>query len=252
MSLRSQLKNNNVAVGTWLTIAAPALVEGLGNAGLNFIIIDLEHGEPGLEARLADLIRAAQIVGMDSLVRLPAWQLNLAGRILDTGAAGLVIPQVEEAETVIRAIQGSHFPPKGKRGLSVQTRSGRYGAIESGALVNSNQPVILAQIESRTGVENVAAIVSVPGLDGILLGPNDLALSLALSTTGTDLSLETAMTQIARSTLAQNLVLGNVCGDMTGVQRCLEQGVRLLVLSGGLLWRSYAEIVSELQVNGGK
>lgn len=247
MSLHSQLKNNNVAVGTWLTIAAPALVEGLGHAGLQFIIIDLEHGEPGLEASLTDLIRAAQITGMDSLIRLPAWQLDLAGRILDAGASGLVIPQVEEAGTVNWAIQNSHFPPTGKRGVSVQTRAGQYGAIESSDLVKSNQPIILAQIESEAGLKNLAAIVDAPGLDGILLGPNDLALSLAASTTGTNLTLETAITRIAQGTLAQNLALGNVCGDMAGVRRCLDQGVRLLVLSGGLLWRSYSDLLAGIR-----
>jgi len=247
MTLRSQLKNNNIVVGTWLTIAAPGLVEGLGNAGLQFIIIDLEHGEPGLEASLAGLIRAAQITGMDSLVRLPAWRFDLAGRILDAGAAGLVIPQVEEPGVINWAIQNSHFPPTGKRGVSVQTRAGRYGTIKSSDLVATNRPIILAQIETEIGLKNQAPIAGTPGLDGILLGPSDLALSLAASKSATSLSLDAATAQIAQTTLAQNLVLGNVCGDMAGIRRCLEQGTRLLVLSGGLLWRSYTELIASLR-----
>ena len=179
MRLRNRLKNKEILVGTWLTIAAPSLVEGFGGAGLDFAIIDLEHGEAGLEARLTDMIRAGDAFGVDILVRLPTWQLGMAGRILDMGAEGLVIPQVEDQNTVIHAVQSSRFPPTGKRGLSIQTRSGKYGRMETENFVKGDpgKPILLIQIESLKGVEKLQSIVGVPELDGILLGPSDLALS---------------------------------------------------------------------------
>ena len=253
MTMRRRLRERPPLLGAWVTIAAPAVVEGLGRAGLDMVIVDLEHGEPGLEARLADLTRAADAAGIEALVRLPGWRLEDGGRLLDAGAAGIVVPQLEHSETVRRVVLATAYPPAGSRGLSVQTRTGRYGSLKPEALAQEgdHRPLLLGQIESLAGVDNLKHILAEPGLDGILLGPVDLGAALAADASGTRKDLEGVLRDIAAETAAKDLLLAAACAGLEEARRFQILGASLLVMSAGLLWKGYRELAVAIRSPAG-
>ena len=122
-SFRERLAAGEVVVGTWSVIPSSWVAEVLAVAGLDFIIVDMEHGPSGFDVA-AEMVRAAQLHGCAPLVRVPSLDESAILRALDLGPAGVVIPQVQSSEDVRRVIEYSKYPPIGQRGHSPFTRSG--------------------------------------------------------------------------------------------------------------------------------
>jgi 2-keto-3-deoxy-L-rhamnonate aldolase RhmA len=247
MSFRRRLDSGDLLIGTWVTIPAPGIVEGVSAAGLDFVVFDLEHGETGIESRLGELVRAADAAGVDALVRVPEWQLDYLGRLLDIGVQGFIIPQVDDASIIERARDAAYHPPIGRRGFSPQTRAGGYGAV-GGSLRSGAQgdPVLIAQIESIKGMENLTEIAKSAGLDCVILGPNDLSHSIDLSQQEIDYDIEKAIRMIGNEATRNGLVFGGVCSDAEGAEPYRRLGARMLILSGGLLWHRYDHVVKSI------
>jgi len=143
-------------------------------------------------------------------------------------------------------------PPAGSRGLSVQTRAGRYGSLKPEALAQEgDHPLLLGQIESLAGVDNLKHILAEPGLDGILLGPVDLGAALAADASGTRKDLEGVLRDIAAETAAKDLLLAAACAGLEEARRFQILGASLLVMSAGLLWKGYRELAVAIRSPAG-
>lgn len=168
--IRPKLAQAKVTFGTWLAIASSHSAEVMGRAGFDWVILDSQHG--GLsEALLLPMLQALDLTGTPALVRVPWRDPALIMRALDLGAAGVVVPMVNTAEDAEEAVRASRYPPRGMRSFGpVRSFYSADGA--------SEDPLCIVMIETVEALANLEAIAATPGLDGLLVGPVDLALSM--------------------------------------------------------------------------
>ncbi len=176
--LKERLKNGETVIGTWNMIPSPSLVEAIGYSGLDFIVIDAEHGP--VEVQTAEnIVRAAEITGMVPIIRVPNNESHLILRALDIGAHGVQVPHISTKKEAESVVEYSKYHPQGKRGLSPFTRAGKYGLAADGHTVKSNDKIIVVvNIEGIEGIKNMNVIAAVPNVDVIFIGPYDLSQSV--------------------------------------------------------------------------
>lgn len=178
--LKRALADGTPAFGLINSVPAPLLVEMLGYAGYDFVIIDLEHSCTNLET-VEHALRAAECSGTTSLVRVPGPDPHIILRVLDAGAQGVVIPHVTSAEEARIAVSASRYHPLGSRGISGgrMTGFGTLGLKDYFAMAN-DEILVAAMIEDRAGVDAIDAILAVPGIDLVMEGAVDLSQSLGV------------------------------------------------------------------------
>lgn len=185
------------AIGTWTQVAAPELVDMLGASGLDFTIVDCEHGAFGI-AEAENLFRACDAAGLVPLVRAPGLDPGWIGRVLDAGAEAVIVPGVASAADAARAVAAARFAPEGTRGACPCVRAGAHFIRDWPAHVAQEQRKgIIALVETAEGLEQVEAICAVPGLIGMLAGPFDLSVSLGLAGDYRHPRVEAGMVRIA-------------------------------------------------------
>lgn len=168
-------------VGTWLTLLDPTVPELLAGSGFDFLVADGEHGPVATSDLVAMLVatRAAQV---PVLARVAANEPSRIMHALDSGAAGVLVPQIRTVEDAERAVSWCRYPPTGLRGIAPR-RASEYGRHTAAYLASANDLVTCCiQVETREAVANLDALLRVPGVDALLIGPNDL--SAALGHTG--------------------------------------------------------------------
>lgn len=177
MSLKNKLKNNQLTLGSWITIGHPSIVDIMSSAGFEWLVIDIEHTSIDLTT-VHNLIATIQANNMKALVRVSKNEEVIIKRILDMGADGIVVPMVKSKEDALEAIDYAKYPPEGKRGVGL-FRAQKYGLgfNEYKKWVNE-ELVIIAQIEHIDAVNNIEEIITTDGIDGIIIGPYDLSGSI--------------------------------------------------------------------------
>lgn len=174
---RDKLAAGKTLLGTCITFMDPTVTESLSRV-LDFVWIDTEHNPLSLE-RVQGHLMATKGSQTTPLVRVPANDPVLIKPVLDIGAAGVIVPLVKTADDVRLAVAACRYPPEGIRGFGPR-RPSNYGALGGPEYCNAaNQAIItIVQIEQHEALENIDAILAVPGLTSIVVGPNDLAASL--------------------------------------------------------------------------
>ena len=171
---RADLRAGKLLIGCWCSLANPITTEVLGVAGFDWLLLDGEHSPNDLLTFVPQLM-ALKDSASAPVVR-PAWNNPVEiKRLLDGGFYNFLIPFVENADEARRAVAATRYPPQGIRGVSVAQRSNRYGTV-AGYFDGINEQIcVLVQIESRKGVAAAAEIAAVDGIDGLFIGPSDLA-----------------------------------------------------------------------------
>lgn len=173
------IKNRKLSIGSWITFSNEASAEIMAKAGFDWLVIDMEHAPMGIEAA-SRVIRVIDLAGTKVFCRLPSNDINLAKTLLDAGAKGIIVPSVESVQDAEKAVSAVYYPPKGKRGVGLG-RAHAYGsAFEEYRKKANDELTVIAMIETLKGVENVEAIASTSGIDGLLIGPYDLSGSLGV------------------------------------------------------------------------
>jgi len=176
-TLKHKLLSNQLSIGSWLTIPHQSIVEILGTAGFEWLTLDIEHAAIGIEG-VINMIGHIQGNGMQALVRVSKNEEVVIKRVLDAGADGIIVPMIKNREEAIEAVSYVKYPPMGKRGVGLN-RAQKYGtAFTSYQEWVKNEVVVIAQIEHIEAVNNLEDILSVPGIDGIIVGPYDLSASM--------------------------------------------------------------------------
>ena len=172
--LKTALQDNQVTIGSWLSIPSPVVAEIVAQAGFPWLVVDMEHSVIDLEC-MQSMFMAMELNKCIPLVRLSGKDPNQTKRVLDAGAYGIIAPMIntaEEAEMMVNAIK---YPPYGKRGVGL-ARAQAYGMKFDEYKKHFNQhSIIICQIEHKEAVENIDGILSVKGIDGIIIGPYDLS-----------------------------------------------------------------------------
>jgi len=180
MELKSRLRAGEQLRGGIVRMPAEVLVELSGIAGLDYLLVDCEHGPDDL-VPLQQHIALAQAHGLPVLVRVGRADPNQVLRVLDLGAEGIVAPHVESAQEAAEVVRAAHYPPRGDRGFATYSRAGRYGAVSAADHVrNAADVLVVAMVETSAGVDSAADVVAVDGVDAVWVGPADLAVSLGV------------------------------------------------------------------------
>lgn len=176
-TFKHRVESRSQQVGLFATLNSPALLEVLAGWDFDWILIDTEHSPTEMADVIAQL-RVLELQGISAVVR-PAWSdMVLIKRLLDAGARNLLIPCVESAEEARAAVSYTRYPPHGVRGVSGSSRAAAYGQDKDYLLNAGKEICVFVQIETTEALANLEEIALVPGVDGVFVGPADLAASL--------------------------------------------------------------------------
>jgi len=177
---RRRVLAGETLIGAWASLDSPASAEILGHAGLDWIVVDLEHGA-ATEASLLAHLYAIDTMGAAALVRPPSGERLRIGRALDLGAAGIVVPRLDTIEQVQEAVTFLRYPPAGQRGVALLTRGARLGTVSHAGVAALNDDIAgIIQIESPLALEAADEIAATDGVDCLFVGPADLSHSLGI------------------------------------------------------------------------
>jgi 4-hydroxy-2-oxoheptanedioate aldolase len=178
--LRQRILARETLFGTFLNLGSIQAAEVCARAGLDWVLVDLEHGS-GTEADLLPQLAAIASAGVPALVRVEEGTRLRIGRSLDLGADGVMVPQVASVAAARDIASWLRFPPAGKRGVALFTRGLRYGADGHDSVDSRNGEVVgIVQVESGVGVEAAADIAAIEGIDVLFVGPADLSHALGI------------------------------------------------------------------------
>ncbi|EOS96027.1 2-dehydro-3-deoxyglucarate aldolase [Erwinia tracheiphila] len=174
---RQRLLAGETLIGSWCALANPITTEILGLAGFDWLVLDGEHAPNDITTFIPQLM-ALKGSASAPVVRPPCNEPVIIKRLLDIGFSNFLIPFVETAEEASRAVASTRYPPQGIRGVSVSHRSNMYGTVPDYNRIINDNVSLLVQIETQRGVDNIDAIASTEGVDGVFVGPGDLSAAL--------------------------------------------------------------------------
>ncbi len=178
-AIREALRSGRTSIGSWMQVPHPSIAEILGRSGYDWVAVDMEHGAVGAH-QLPDLFRAMELGGTLPLVRLAHGETKDCKRALDAGAGGVIVPMVESAQQLSRVRDACRWPPAGTRGVGF-SRANLFGADFDAYAQEAQAPLLVAMIEHVRAVAALEEILSVDGLDAILIGPYDLSASMGVT-----------------------------------------------------------------------
>jgi 2-dehydro-3-deoxyglucarate aldolase len=177
--IRKKLKKNEVSIGSWMQLNSPDVAELMGQAGFDWVAVDMEHGSISY-SDLPNIFRALELGGTLPIARIAEGTLSNCKQALDAGAGGIIAPMIMEAEQLEQIINWCCWPPKGIRGVGY-SRANLYGKHFDSYKYEAQAPLIIAQIEHINAVDNLESILGVGGLDATIIGPYDLSASMGLT-----------------------------------------------------------------------
>jgi len=177
--LKQKLLKKEPTVGSWITIGSTVVAEIMSQSGFEWLTVDMEHSAITLDTA-QELIRVIALSGTIPLVRVGHNQPNLIKRVMDAGAHGVIVPMVNSRLEAEQAVASVKYPPVGFRGVGLARAQGYGNSFESYRDWNQAHSVVIVQVEHIKAVENLEAILDVPGVDGFIVGPYDLSGSLGV------------------------------------------------------------------------
>jgi 4-hydroxy-2-oxoheptanedioate aldolase len=174
---KQALREGRQLVGLWSSLSSLAATEILADSGFDWMLIDTEHA-PNETPMVADQLRAASLGTASPVVR-PAWNdAVILKRLLDVGVQTLLVPFIQTPDEAARAVAATRYPPRGIRGVASVHRANRYGRVPEYFARADHEICVLVQLETRPAVDALEEIAAVDGVDGVFIGPSDLAASL--------------------------------------------------------------------------
>lgn len=221
---RDRVLGGEVLVGAFLMLGSPLAAELCGRAGFDWLIVDLEHGA-ATEAELLGQVHAIEGTPAVALVRPEVGSRIRIGRVLDLGAAGVMLPRLETADDAREVVSYLRYPPDGVRGLALLTRGARLGGVSHGEVRALNDGVVgIFQVENQRAVENAPAIAAVDGIDVLFVGPTDLTHGLGIPGRFDEPAYREAVDAVVRAARAAGKAAGILLRVPGELERHLELG----------------------------
>ena len=228
--LRDKLKEERLCLGMFTLSSDPGISELLSGSGFDFLIIDAEHGALSIESIQMNIMACK---GSDTvpMVRVPSHDPVFIKRVLDSGAGGILIPQVRSADDVEGAVSACLYPPDGDRGVGPRRPSNYYRDVAECTRTANQHIVIWAQIEHIDAISDIDRIVRVPRLDGVMPGPADLAASMGLPGKPGHPAVSGAIQQMQQAAQSAGIAAGMAGGVDSEVNRqWLARGFQFMTL----------------------
>jgi len=229
------IREGKPQIGLWLALADPGAAELCAGAGFDWLVLDAEHGPNDLRTVLAQLQAIAPYLS-HPVVRLRVGDTHMIKQVLEIGAQSLLIPMVETAEQAAALVAAMQYPPAGVRGVGAAlARSSRWNRMPQYLQQAGDEMCLLVQIETLRGVENVKAIASTPGVDGVFIGPSDLSASMGHIGNMTHPDVLATIERLMGEITAAGKAPGILMGDEKLVQRYIELGCKFIAVSADTL-----------------
>ncbi len=231
-NLKKRLQAGETVVGPFVIIPSVPLVDTLGYAGMDFCILDTEHG-PMSQESATDLVIAAQGTGVAPIIRVGDNDERLILRALDIGADGVQVPQINNVDDASRVIHAAKYSPMGERGMSVFTRAGDYYVNEGRGHTDkqNEETMVVVHIEGQRGLNNLDEIMTVEGIDVLFLGPYDISQSLGLPGDVRNPKVEEALKVAAGKARAKGRAVGSYAKDVEMGKWLIDLGVQYLSIN---------------------
>ena len=230
--LKTRLSAQKACYGVISPTLDPTICEYIGLSGLDFYMIDAEHGAI-TPSDIVNMIRACEAVGITPLARVGDLNGKLILQYIDAGIVGIMMPGVQTVEDCKRLVSAMKYPPIGNRGLG-PVRSADYmmkmPQVEYVAFANA-QTLVLPQIEDMEGVKNLKAMVNTEGVDGFIIGPRDLAMSMGFYDGPNHAAVNEVIDEIFKTVLAAGKIIGTVAGTAEQAQKLVEKGATIILNS---------------------
>jgi 2-keto-3-deoxy-L-rhamnonate aldolase RhmA len=227
---KERLRQGKTVLGTWLEeMRSPAVAQLWAAAGLDFLIVDMEHGSFNLET-LADVVRMARLVEITPIVRIPDLAWERVGRILDAGAQGLMLPRVETVDQARAFVDYLKYPPAGQRGMASGMGNTDFQWVTTPEYIaHANAAtLVIIQIETKTAVANLGELLQVPGIDVLFIGPEDLSISLGYAGQQGHPTVQATISQIIEQVGQSGRAPGIHTSDPGQIGPLHSQGVRFI------------------------
>ena len=239
-SIREKLQNDQLSIGTWQQIPHASISEILGQAGYDWVAVDMEHGSVSVE-QLPDLFRAIELGGTLPLARIAEATAKDCKQALDAGAAGIIVPMIETANQLESIKDYCCWPPAGKRGVGF-SRANLFGKYFEEYKAEAQAPLLIAQVEHINAVNNLEEILQVVGLDAIIVGPYDLSASMGITAKFDNKKFISTLNLIMALCKKHNVPCGDhiVKPDLELLGKRINQGYQFIAYAtdGVFLYRS--------------
>lgn len=234
--------------GLWMSLASPITAEALGLLGYDWLLFDTEHSAVDL-AQVQPLLQAAS-AGASNLVVRPAWNDKvLIKRALDIGAQTLLVPFVQTPEEAAAAVAATRYPPHGIRGVAGGTRASRYGLAKDYFETANSEIAVLVQVETVEALSQLEQIASVPGVDGVFIGPSDLAASFGYLGNPDAAEVQVALKDAVERLKVIKVPAGILATNSTDAKRYRSWGYAFVsgAVDMGILVQGAAKVLKEMR-----
>ena len=255
-SVRARLRKGESCVGTWLTLADPVAAQMMAHSGLDWLTVELEHSHLTFEhaAQCCAIVAAS---GCVPLVRVPINSTENIKRVLDTGAWGVVVPMVNSRAEAQAVVNAARYRPLGQRSIGGQLPPLNFATDPATYFARANEEIlVVVMAEHVDAIDRIDEILSVPGIDVVFVGPNDLHASYgAAPAFESDLpAFNTALARVLASAKAHGVVPGIHVANAAQARRRMAEGWRFVAISSeaGLMMAHTREITASLGLEAGR
>lgn len=233
--------------GTFIGLASSLSAEVAAVAGVDWVLLDLEHGGGG-EEQVSSTIVATGGYGVPTLVRVESAERIRIGRVLDAGAAGVMVPRVESLPEVQAAVRHFEYPPIGDRGVATYNRSARWGK-DPDALLPGAKAACIIQIETLGALLCVEDIASTKGVDLLFVGPLDLSFALGIPRQFSEPKFIEALKRVVQAGKAAQKPVGILAADATAAKKYLGLGFSFIAIGSDstLLAKAISDVITEVK-----
>ncbi|MGW9114444.1 HpcH/HpaI aldolase family protein [Microbacterium sp. NPDC055683] len=216
--------------GGWACAGSPVTAEIMAGSGLDWVLIDMEHAPNGLESVLAQL-HAVSGYDATAVVRVPSADPVVIKQVLDLGAQTILVPMISTAADARTVAEAAQYPPAGHRGVgSALARSARWNRVDDYLRTAAEHVAVFVQVETEEGVANARAIAEVPGIDGVFVGPSDLAASMGLIGQQTHPEVVAAVHRAFEAVTAAGSPVGVNAFDPSVARAYVDAGARFVLV----------------------
>ena len=247
--VKKALKAGKVVVGATVTAANPDIAATLAGVGFDFLWIEMEHSPLTLES-VRSMILATRGLKAMPFTRVPVNELWTAKRALDIGSLGVIFPFTSTRELAEQAVKACKYPPQGLRGYGAAMASSRWGMSGSDYAKFANENVLVVVIiEQKLAIDNIEQIASVPGVDVLFIGVNDLSYSLGVGGKTNDPIVEEAVNKVLAAGKKYNIPVGYPAGNPVEINKRIAQGFRFFQASSdlGLMAAGARDVLTKIQ-----
>lgn len=248
-SFRARVLAREPVLGTFLNIGSPMAAELYGQARLDFLIVDMEHGAV-TDASLLPMLHAVGSSGAQAVVRVEEGTRLRVGRALDFGARGLMVPRVDTVEQARQVVSFVRYPPTGTRGVALPSRFAGYGRLTHADVATAHEQVALfVQVESRRALDAVEEVAALDGVDVLFVGPTDLTHDLGVPGDIRSAEYADAVARVGRAAADNGKAAGVLLWSWDDLPLYRDAGYSVLAVGsdGSTIAASARQLVSEFE-----